>query len=97
MGELGSNTKFYPVGDYASYQRFKDGNQIAEMDHNITPASLGISFGQNVFYRLPLISPSNLHKPDMLHTVHLGIFKHMMDWIQGFLKKYRLLDAFDKV
>ena len=26
-------------------------------------------------------------QPDMLHTIYLGLFKHMMDWIQGFLKK----------
>jgi len=33
----------------------------------------------------------------MLHTVYLGLFKHMMDWIQGFLKKHGRLEAFDEV
>ena len=96
-GELESNTKVYPVRDYTRYQCFKDGNRIAETDHDITPASLGISFGQIIFYGLPRVSPSDLHKPDMLHTVYLGIFKHMMDWIQGFLKKHGQLDALDEV
>jgi len=31
----------------------------------------------------------------MLHTVYLGLFKHMMDWIQGFLKKHGRAQAFD--
>jgi len=50
-----------------------------------------------LFYGLPRVSPSDLNKTDMLHTFYLGIFKHMMDWIQGFLKKQVRLDAFDKV
>ena len=33
----------------------------------------------------------------MLHTVYLGLFKHLMDWIQGFLKKHGRLEAFDEV
>jgi len=37
----------------------------------------------------------DLHKPDMLHTIYLGLFKHMMDWIQGFLKKHARQQAFD--
>ena len=39
----------------------------------------------------------DLHIPDMLHTVYLGLFKHMMDWIQGFLKEHGRLQAFDEV
>jgi len=46
---------------------------------DITSESLGIRLGQNVFYGLNPISPSYLHKPDMLHTVYLGLFKHNMD------------------
>jgi len=33
----------------------------------------------------------------MLHTIYLGLFKHMMDWIEGFLKKHGRLEAFDNV
>jgi len=33
----------------------------------------------------------------MLHTIYLGLFKHMMDWINGFLKKHGRLQAFDDV
>ena len=37
----------------------------------------------------------DLHKPDMLHTIYLGLLKHMMDWIQEFLKKQARQQAFD--
>jgi len=95
--KLGSKTKDYRVRDYARYQRFKGENRIAERDDDITPASLGICFRQNVFYWLPRLSPSDPHKPDMPHTIYLGIFKHMMKWIQGFMKKNGRLDGFDEV
>jgi len=42
------------------------------------------------------VSTPDLHKPDMLHTIYLGLFKHMIDWIQGFLKKHVQQQAFDK-
>jgi len=33
----------------------------------------------------------------MPHTVYLGLLKHMIDWIQAFLKKHGRLQAFDAV
>jgi len=41
------------------------------------------------------VSTPDLHKPHMLHTIYLGLFKHMMDWIQGFLKNHARQQAFD--
>ena len=54
-------------------------------------------FGPNVFCGLYRVSVPDLHTPDMLHTVYLGLFKHMMDWIQAFLKKHGRLQAVDDV
>jgi len=96
--ELGTNMKVYPVRDYTIYHHYDYENGIGETDHaDITPDSLGIRLGQNAFYGLNRASPSDLHKPDMLHTVYLGLFKHMMDWIPGFLTKHGRLEAFDQV
>jgi len=96
--ELGTNMKVYPVRDYTIYYHYDYENWIGETDHaDITPESRGIRLGQNVFYGLNQVSPSDLHKPDMLHTVYLGLFKHMMDWIQDFLKKHGRLETFDEV
>jgi len=54
-----------------------------------------LSIGQNIFHSLNWVSASDLYKLEMLHTIYLGLFKHMMDWIQGFLKKHGRLQAFD--
>ena len=56
---------------------------------------LGVKSGQNVFQGLERVSAANLHMPDLLHTIYLGLVKHMMDWIQGFLKKHSRQQAFD--
>jgi len=40
---------------------------------------LGVKIGNNVFTRLDRVSPVDLHKPDFLHNIYLGIFKHMME------------------
>ena len=71
--KLGTKMKVSPVRDYAIYHHYDYENWIAETDHaDITPESLGIRLGQNVFYGLHRISPSDLHKPDMLLHFFLG-------------------------
>jgi len=57
--------------------------------------TLGIDLGKNLFQRLHWVSAPGLHKSDLLHTVYLRLFKHMMDWISGFLKNHVQLQAFD--
>ena len=39
----------------------------------------------------------DLHILHILQTVYLRWFKHMIDWVQGFLKKHGVLQAFDDV
>jgi len=56
-----------------------------------------LAIGQNIFHRLDRVLASDLYKPDMLYNIYLGLFKHMMDWIEGFLKKHGRLQAFDDV
>jgi len=55
----------------------------------------GIKRGQNIFQGLVRVATPDLHKADMLHTIYLGLFKHMMDWIQGFLKKHAQQQSFE--
>jgi len=58
---------------------------------------LGINLGQNVVHGLYRVSAPDLHTLYMLHTVYLGLFKHMMAGIQAFVKKHGPLQAFDDV
>ena len=51
--------------------------------------------GRGIFDGLHRVSAPDLHMPDLLHTIYLRLFKHMMDWIHGFLKKHARLQAFD--
>ena len=54
-----------------------------------------MKIGNNVFTGLNRITPADLHKLDLLHNIYLGLFKHMMEWVEGFLKKHKWQQAFD--
>jgi len=55
---------------------------------------LGVIIGNNVFTGFDRVCPADLHKPDLLHNIYLGLFKHMMEWVEGFLKKHKGQQAF---
>jgi len=57
--------------------------------------TLGINLEKNVFHGLHRVLAPGMHQPDLLHTVDLGLFKQLMDWLLGFLKKHAWLQAFD--
>ena len=59
-------------------------------------AKKGIKGLFNAFWILPRVDPAELPKPDLLHTIYLGMLKHLMEWIQDFLKKHNRLDNFDQ-
>jgi len=56
-----------------------------------------VKIERNVFSGLYRVNPADLHKPDLLHNIYLGLFKHMMKWVEGFLKKHKWQQAFDEV
>ena len=54
-----------------------------------------MKIGRNVFTELYRINRTDLHKPDLLHNIYLGLFKHMMERVDGFLKKHKWQQAFN--
>ena len=56
---------------------------------------MGVKIGRKVFTELYRVNPPDLHKLDLLHNIYLGLFKHMMEWVEGFLKKHKRQQAFD--
>ena len=56
---------------------------------------VGVKVSRNVFPGLLRMNPSNLHKPDLLHNIYLGLFKHLMQSVEGFLKKHKGQHSFD--
>ena len=99
--ELGSGANHYRPRDYARYERYEYKNPALDSaTHDTARARYtnethGIKRGQILFQRLARVSTPDLHKPDMLHTIYLGLLKHMMNWIQEFLKKHARQQAFD--
>ena len=64
-------------------------------DPDVMLDNLRINMGPGVFHGLYRVLVPDLQVPDLLHIIYLGLFKHMMDWIQGLLKKHGRLQAFD--
>ena len=60
-----------------------------------TLQTLGIKIGQKVLDWVPRVSPLALYMPEMLDTLYLRLWMHMIDWIPGFLKKHARQQAFD--
>jgi len=50
---------------------------------------------RNIFEGLARVSVPDLHILNLLQTIYLGKFKHMIDWIQGFLKRDSQQEAFN--
>jgi len=57
--------------------------------------TLSINLEKNVFHSLHRVSVPGLHKPDLLPSVYLALFKLLIDWIEGSLKKHTRLQALD--
>ena len=91
--ELGSGTNHHHSRDYARYECYEYENPARDSEIYDTTRARNtnethpIKTGQRVFQELVRVSTPDLHKPVILHTIYLGLLKHMMDWIQGFLKK----------
>jgi len=95
--ELGGNPReVYEVRDYANYEEkareLESGEAAGTREYF---QQVGVKIGRNVFTGLHRVNPSDLHKPDLLHNIYLGLFKHMMEWVEGFLKKHKWQQAFD--
>ena len=73
-------------GEKASRHEVTEAASIAEYFRQV-----GVKMENNasVFTGLDRVSPADLHKPDLLHNIYLGLFKHMMEWVEGFLKKHK--------
>ena len=103
--ELGNDAK-YSVRDSTEeeYCERQNGLQSPRSDLDkadnadnavVTLDTLRINMGPGVLHGLYRILSHDPHLPDLLHTIYLGLFKHMMDWIQGFFGKHGRLQALD--
>lgn len=97
------NSPSYAERDYSSYQaswlRSKDTKcsttEKGRIEAELT--SKGVKLTPNALCSLPHVLPVWLHTLDLLHGVYLGLLKHLMEWIEPFLKKHSRLQLFDTV
>ena len=57
----------------------------------------GVQLINNALWHSPYLHPPDLIRADLLHTIYLGLLKHMMVWIPGFLADVRCLAIFDEI
>ena len=78
--ELGGDPrKIYEARDYASYWEIAQEQESGEAGIGEYFPQGGLKIGCNVFTELYPANPVDLHKPDLLHNVYLGLFRHMME------------------
>ena len=86
--ELGKDTK-YSASDYTEYEYCERENGLqspgSDQDNannmDMTLDTLKINIGPGIFHGLYRVSAPDLHVSDVLHTIYLGLFQYMMDWI----------------
>lgn len=96
---LGSDEKErHPTRDYHKYAAIEEHYvNTGEEDNVASLLAVGVKMGRNVFAGLSRVEVPLLFKPDILHNIYLGLFKHLMQWIEDFLKKHGRQELFDEV
>jgi len=79
--ELGGDPRqIYETRDYVRYREKALRHEPAEAAGMAEYfQGLGVKIRKNVFIGPDRVSPADLHKPDLLHNIYLGLFKHMME------------------
>ena len=94
--ELGGNPpKIYESRNYTLYWEKAREQESGEAGIVEYFQQVGVKIGRNVFTELSRVNPADLHKLNLLHNIYLGLFKHMMEWVEGFQKKHKRQQAFD--
>jgi len=85
---LGGNPlKMYETRDYIPYREKALRHEPAEVTSIAEYfQQVGVKIGNNVFAGLDRVNPADLHKPDLLHNIYLGLVKHMMEGGRGSCK-----------
>jgi hypothetical protein len=78
--------------DYLLYKRYYENGEMSELDAvNIHPVSTSL------FWSIDFLSTPLPWKPDLLHVLFLGLFKHLMEWLEEFLKHHGRFKRFNEL
>ena len=91
MGQL--PVRPYPICDHDKYRVLSIANTATA---NARLAGFDVHQGYNILWDLDCMT-SNLPKPDLLHTMQLGMLKHLLGWLSMFLKLHNRFKAFNNI
>jgi len=83
----------HPRRDQNLYRTLRDANtKAADADLSSRHVHLGV----DVFQHIPCIV-SDLPKPDLLHTMQIGMLDHLQKWKFHFMKTHKKLDKYNAI
>ena len=94
---LGELRKFPPRNHTIYRQKIENYNRAQDLSQITDLVAVGLKALFNGLWTLPRTQPSEVHKPDLLHNVYLGLLKNLLDWVTAFLKQHQRLDSFDEI
>jgi len=93
LGDYVPSDKQHPRQDHNVYRTLSDANTKAA---DAELSSRHVHRGFNVFRHIPCIM-SDLPKPDLLHTMQIGMLDHLQKWIFHFMKTHERLDKYNAI
>jgi len=91
MGQL--PVRPYPIRDHDKERVLSVANTATA---NVRLASFDVHQGYNLLWDLDCMT-SDLPKPNLLHTMQLGMLKHLLEWLSVFLKQHNRFEAFNNI
>jgi len=83
----------HPRQDHNLYRTLSDASsKAAKAELSLRQVHRGF----NVFQQVPCIM-SDLPKPELLHTMPIGMLDHLQKWIFHFMKTHKLLDKYNAI
>ena len=93
LGDYVHPDKEHPRRDHNLYRTLSDANTKAA---DAELSSRHVHRGFNVFRHIPCIV-SDLPKPDLLHTMQIGMLDHLQKWIFHFMMTHKRLDKYNAI
>jgi len=93
LGDYIPSNKQHPRQVHNLYRKLSDANT---KDANAELSSCHVHRGLNMFRHIPGIA-SDLPKPDLLHTMQIGMLHYLQKWIVHIMKTHERLDKYNGI
>lgn len=79
--------------DHQEYHSIYRSSTQSDQEHL---ESVGVRWEENPLWQMQG-HVVDVAKPDVLHTVYLGVLKHLLSWLEEFLARLKLADLFNRI